>query len=377
MRSNTLALLAAGSGLALLLSACGNNSANPGTGNQPTGGGAAPGGTGVKVGVILPDTKSSARWESFDRPLLDKALKAAGIEPIIQNAEGDTGKFSTIADSMISQGVKVLMITNLSDESGAAIERKAKNAAIPVIDYDRLSLGGSADYYVSFNNTKVGQLQGQGLVECLKGKANPQIIQINGGPEDNNATLFKNGALSVLKPKYDAGEFKLSGDQAIAKWDNQLGNTTFQQLLTANGGKVDGVLAANDGLAGAVITALKKAGLAGQVPVTGQDATEDGLAAILRGEQCMTVLKPIDQEANAAAQLAIALAKGDKEAANKLATATERDPKGNRDVKSVLLTPELINKDNVKKATDSGFVKVADVCKGDLAEKCKQAGITK
>src|SRR5690606_20746817 len=154
MRRTTLALLAAGTGLALTLTACGNN-----TGGGSSGGGAATGDAAGdrKVGVILPDTKSSDRWESFDRPLLEQAFKEAGVTPIIQNAENDTNKFSTIADSMISQGVKVLLITNLSDESGAAVERKAKQAGIPVIDYDRLSLGGSADYYVSFDNTRVGQ----------------------------------------------------------------------------------------------------------------------------------------------------------------------------------------------------------------------------
>lgn len=372
MRRTTLALLAAGTGLALTLTACGNN-----TGGGSSGDGAATGDAAgdLKVGVILPDTKSSARWESFDRPLLEQAFKEAGVTPIIQNAENDTNKFSTIADSMISQGVKVLLITNLSDESGAAVERKAKQAGIPVIDYDRLSLGGSADYYVSFDNTRVGQLQGQGLVDCLGNKSGAQIIQLNGAPQDNNATLFKKGALSVLQPKYDSGEYTLVGDQAVDQWDNQLGGKIFEQLLTANGGKVDGVLAANDGLAGAVITVLKKNGLAGAVPVTGQDATPEGLAAILRGEQCMTVYKPVHEEAKAAAELAIALAKGDTATADRLASATERDPKGNRDVKSVLLTPQVITKDNVKKVVDDGFVKAADLCKGDVAPLCAEAGI--
>jgi len=165
------------------------------------------------------------------------------------------------------------------------------------------------------------------------------------------------------------------GDQAVDQWDNQLGGKIFEQLLTANGGKVDGVLAANDGLAGAVITVLKKNGLAGAVPVTGQDATPEGLAAILRGEQCMTVYKPVHEEAKAAAELAIALAKGDTATADRLASATERDPKGNRDVKSVLLTPQVITKDNVKKVVDDGFVKAADLCKGDVAPLCAEAGI--
>ena len=160
----------------------------------------------------------------------------------------------------------------------------------------------------------------------------------------------------MLKPKYDSGEYKLVAKQAIEKWDNQIGGTTFEQLLTANGGKVDGVHAANDGLAGAIITVLTKYGLNGKVIVTGQDATPDGLQAILRGDQYMTVYKPIKQEADAAAKLAAALAKGDTAAADALATATEKDPTGNRDVKSVLLEPQLITKENVKTVIDDGAV---------------------
>ena len=367
MRRRGLALLAVAACLALTATACGDDSNDSGGANSSE---------TPKVGVILPDTKSSARWEAFDRPLLDQAMRDAGVEPIIDNAENDTNKFSTIADSMIQRGVKVLLITNLSDEQGAAIERKAKENGIPVIDYDRLSLGGSADYYVSFDNVEVGRLQGQTLVECLQGRTGAQIIQVNGAPTDNNATLFKQGAMEVLQPKYDSGEYVLAGDQAIEKWDNQIGGTTFQQMLTANGGKVDGVLAANDGLAGAVINVLRGVGLAGQVPVTGQDATPDGIAAVLRGTQCMTVYKPVPEEAEAAAELAIALAKGDQAAADRLASDKVNDPKGNRDVKSVLRTPIALTKENVKQVFDDGFVEYADVCKGDVEALCQQAGIT-
>ncbi|MBP2473550.1 D-xylose transport system substrate-binding protein [Crossiella equi] len=373
MRSKTLGLIAVSSGLALALSACGANSTGGGGSTSAASGSE---GSGPKVGVILPDTKTSARWEGFDKPLLEKALKDAGVTPLIQNAENDPGKFSTIADSFISQGVKVLMIARLSNEGGAAVQKKAKAAGIPTIDYDRLTLGGSADYYVSFDNTKVGELQGQGLVDCLKGKTNPNIVQINGGPEDYNATLFKNGAEKVLKPLYDNGSFKLAGDQWVQKWDNQLGNTIFEQELSRNGGKVDGVLAANDGLASAIITVLKKNGLNGKVPVTGQDADPAALANILRGDQCMTVFKPIAEEAANAAKIAIALAKGDKASADALATGIEKDPEGKRDVKSVLLSAQTITKANVKVVTDSGFVKPADFCKDDVAQLCKDAGIS-
>ena len=369
------ATVAAGLGLTMVLAACGQNAAAP----APSGGGGAPSAAapagGVKVGVILPETDTSARWEGFDKPYLTEAMRAQGLDADIQNAQGDEQKFSTLADGMISSGVKVLVIASISSESGAAVAAKAKAQGIPTIDYDRLSLGGTSDYYVSFDNEKVGELQGQGLVQGLQGRANPQIIEIEGAPTDNNATLFYNGQQRVLKPKYDSGEFRLVQSQPIPDWDNQVGGTTFEQILTKNGGKVDGVLAANDGLAGAVITVLTKNGLNGQVPVTGQDATPDGLQAILRGDQYMTVYKPIKQEADAAAKLAGALAKGDTAAADALATASVEDTKGNRQVKSVLLTPQSITRDSVKTVISEGQVKASEVCVGPLQATCQQLGI--
>ena len=297
------AVLAAGLGLTMALAACGQNAAAPSTGGGASAASAGPAG-GAKVGVILPETQSSARWEGFDKPLLTAAMQAEGLDADIQNAQGDEQKFSTLADGMISSGVKVLVIASISSESGAAVAAKAKAQGIPTIDYDRLSLGGTSDYYVSFDNEKVGDAAGPGPGRRLKDKQGAQVIEIAGAPTDNNATLFSDGANSVLKPLYDSGALKLVQKQAIPDWDNQVGGTTFEQILTGNGGKVDGVLAANDGLAGAVITVLTKYGLNGQVPVTGQDATADGLQAILRGDQYMTVYKPIKQEADAAAKLA-------------------------------------------------------------------------
>jgi D-xylose transport system substrate-binding protein len=164
--------------------------------------------------------------------------------------------------------------------------------------------------------------------------------------------------------------------QKTEDWDSQIGGTLFEQILTGNGGKVDGVVAANDGLAGAIITVLTKYGLNGQVPVTGQDATPDGLQAILRGDQYMTVYKPIKQEAEAAAKLAAALAKGDTAAADALATDSVDDPQGNRKVKSVLLEPQLITRDNVKKVIDDGAVPASDVCVAETAAACQELGIS-
>ncbi|MDT7612243.1 MAG: D-xylose transport system substrate-binding protein [Pseudonocardiales bacterium] len=368
------ALIAVGAGLTLVLTACGANSSGGGGGAGSSSPSAGAGG-GAKVGVVLPDTASSARYESFDRPLLDKALRAEGLDPDIQNAQGDVQKFSALADGMINNGVKVLILDAPNTDVGAAVEKKAQAAGIPTIDYDRLNLGGSSDYYVSFDNTKVGALQGQGLVQGIAGKPGAQVIEIEGAATDNNGTLFYEGQQTVVGPMYKSGALKLVASQRIPNWDNQAGGTTFEQFLTANGGKVDGVLAANDGLAGAVITVLKKTGLSGKAIVTGQDATPDGLQAILRGDQYMTVFKPISDEANAAAKLAGALAKGDKAGADAQATASTQDTKANRAVKSVLLTPILITKDKVKQVVDQGSVKASDICVSETQAACDQLGI--
>ncbi|QLY29629.1 sugar ABC transporter substrate-binding protein [Nocardia huaxiensis] len=354
----------------LTLTACGSNSSSD---DSP--GGTDGGGANGTVGVILPETATSARWETFDKPMLQEALRAEGFAADVQNAQGDVQKFSTLADGMIAKGVKVLIIASINSEVGSAVASKAKKAGIPTIDYDRLNLGGSSDYYVSFDNVKVGELQGQALATALKDKPGGEVVEIEGAPTDNNATLFYQGQQKVLKPLYDSGALKLVRSQPIDGWDNQKGGTTFEQILTGNGGRVDGVVAANDGLAGAVITVLKKNGLNGKVPVTGQDATVDGLKAVLRGDQYMTVFKPIRDEAQAAAKLAVALAKGDTATADGLAQGVSQDPKGNRNVKSVLLQPQTVLRADVKTVTDAGYVKAADICSGDVQTACTELGI--
>jgi D-xylose transport system substrate-binding protein len=374
MRSKSLALIAVGTGLAVAMTACGANSSTGGSSSTGTSDTGSAGG-GTKVGVILPETASSARWEGFDKPLLAAALKAEGLDADIQNAQGDVQKFSTLADGMINAGVKVLIIASPDSSVGAAVAAKADAQGIPVIDYDRLNLGGTSKYYVSFDNVKVGELQGQGLATALKGQKGAEVIQIEGAPTDNNATLFTEGQEKILKPLYASGDLKLVQSQPIDNWDNQKGGQVFEQILTGNGQKVGGVVAANDGLAGAVITVLKKFGLNGKVPVTGQDATPDGLQAVLRGDQYMTVFKPIKAEAEAASKLAAALAKGDTAAADKIATGTTKDTKANRDVKSVLLDAQLITKDKVKSVVDAGAVKASEICVADLAAVCTELGI--
>jgi D-xylose transport system substrate-binding protein len=320
-----------------------------------------------KIGVILPDTKSSVRWESKDRPALEAAFKKAGVDYTIQNAEGSADQMATIADAMIADGVTVLAIVNLDSDSGASIQQKAAAQGVKTIDYDRLTLGGSADVYVSFDNTKVGELQGQGLVDCLGGKP-ANVVFLNGSPTDNNATLFSAGAHSVIDKTPSITNV---GEQAVPDWDNDKAVTIFEQLYTAADGKIDGVYAANDGLAGSVISILQKNKRAGQVPVTGQDATVEGLQNILAGTQCMTVYKSATEEAGALAQAAIALAGGGKPETN----STSRDDQGKRDVPSVLLTPKSITKDSVGVVFTDGGQSRDEVCAGQFAPMCTAAGI--
>jgi len=370
MRKRVVSVLAIGTVGALALAGCGSSSSGGGSGS-PSSSAAASG----KVGVILPDAASSARWETNDRPLLEAAFKAAGVDSIIQNANGDKAKFQTIADGMISQKVKVLMIVNLDSDTGAAVISKATNAGIPVIDYDRLTLGGGAKYYVSFDNVAVGTAIGQGLVKCLqdKGVKTGGVVELDGSPTDNNATLFHQGYDKAIK---DAG-YSVVADQAVPDWDNTKAGTIFEQIFNQQKGKFVGVASANDGLGGAVVSVLQRNGLAGKIPVTGQDATDEGLQRVLLGTQCVTVYKAIKKEADAASALAIDLIKGDTAAADAAASGVTKDTTSGKDVPSVLLQPQPIYKDTVKDVINDGYTTKEKVCNtADLQKACAAAGIS-
>ena len=377
MRKGLVGLIAVGAVGAMALSACGSSSSGTTTPATSDGGSAsssAPAAVG-KVGVILPDSASSNRWETADRKFLGDAFKAAGVDADIQNAGGDKTKFSSLADGMIAAGVKVLLIVNLDSDTGAAVIKKATAAGIPVIDYDRLTLGGGAAYYVSFDNVAVGTAIGEGLVKGMKanGKDSGPVVLLNGSPTDNNATLFKQGYEKVIK---DAG-YTVAADQAVPDWDNTKAGTIFEQIFTQTKGNFVGVASANDGLGGAVISILAKNKLAGKIPVTGQDATDEGLQRVLLGTQYVTVYKAIKKEADAASALAIALAKGDKAAADALATGKTKDTTSGADVPSVLLTPQPIYKENVKDVIADGFTTKEKVCTTpELQKACTEAGIS-
>jgi D-xylose transport system substrate-binding protein len=349
---------------AVAVAACGSDSSASGSG--ATAAAKSP----AKVAVLLPDTKSSVRYETFDRPLLTKAFNAAGVPVQVQNAQGDTSTQEQQAEQAITNGAKVLLLDALDSGTGAAIEANAATQGVKVIDYDRLVLKGQADYYVSFDNTEVGRLQGQGLVACLGNKPGARVAMLDGSPTDNNATLFKQGAHSVLDPKFASGAYKKVAEQSVPDWDNQQALTIFEQMLEKTNNKIDGVLAANDGLANAAISALKARRLA-QIPITGQDATLQGIQNILTGDQCMTVYKPIAQEVAAAAKLATALAKGQKPTG-----VTSKTDNGSKQVPSILLHPISVTKANVGHYFgNADFPSRAQVCAGAIASACTKAGV--
>ena len=366
-----------GSSAPKISAACSLSSPPTSQAKAPATGGAtgkAPG----KVGVILPDTTSSTRYTLYDAPLLKTALSAAGITPDIQNAQGDKNKFASIAQNMIGNGVKVLIIDSIDAASGAGVEKQADNAGVKVIDYDRPNLGGSAGYYVSFDNEEVGKLQAQTLVDCLTAQkvSKPKIIMMDGGTDvDNNAVLFKKGAHEVLDPLAAAGKLSIDQEAVVKGWLVQNAAPAFNQALTANNGKVDGVVAANDDIANAVVGVLKNQGLDGHVVVTGQDAGVSGMQNIVNGKQSMTIFKNVKLEANAAAQLAIALIGGKNPSAAGLTLSPFADPqKSSHKLQALLLPTVVITQANVKDVVDAGALKTTEICKG-IETACAKVGL--
>ena len=340
---------------------------------------AAGGQASGNVGVILPDTTSSTRYELYDKPLLEKALGDAGITADVQNAQGDKNKFASIAQSMIGNGAKVLIIDSIDAASGAGVEQQAAAAGVQVIDYDRPNLGGSAPYYVSFDNEEVGELQAQTLVDCLdaQGVDKPRIIMMNGGTDvDNNAVLFQKGAHTVFDPLVDAGKLEIVGEATVKGWLVENAAPAFNQALTAAGSDVQGVLAANDDIANAVIGVLKNEGAEGKVAITGQDSSIVGLQNVVTGKQSMTIFKDVSFEAGAAAQLAISLIQGTDPADAGMTLAPFEDPQApDRQFEALLLPTEVITQANVQDVIDSGALTAADICEG-IEDACGELGIS-
>jgi D-xylose transport system substrate-binding protein len=310
--------------------------------------------------IILPDADSGTRWESGDRPALDKALKGAGFETDIQNAQSDTSKFATIADAQLAKGCGVLILVDFQG-AGVSVAAKAKTQGIPVIAYDRPIAG--ATYYVSFDNTVVGELQGQTVIDGLKAAGKDpkkaSIVYGSGDPTDGNAKMFLDGALSVLKKNGAKAAFTMKGT-----WDGAKAGTYFEQAYTAVKGKVDAVLAPNDNNAASIIAILDKNKQ--KAVISGQDASTAGLQNVLLGKQTATVYKPFSVEAKVAADLAINLLNGKTVSApKKLADGTP----------FFASKPILIKAANVKTVVAAGDAKVADLCTAAVKAACAKYGV--
>ncbi len=333
-----------------------------------------------KVAAILPDTTSSTRYVEFDQPMLKKALLAAGVpasDIIIQNAGGSDSTFYTDAQSDITNGASIILSDPEDSGTGAKVESYAAAHGAKVIDYDRLTLGGSRPYYVSFNNVTVGKVMGQGLVSCVAawGVKHPNVIFMRGDPTDNNATLFHEGSADVLNPLFASKKWTLVATPA-GTWTPTTAQSEFEQAFTAHS-NANAALIPNDENGAPIITYLKSKGVKPRTfPTTGQDATLTGLQNILSGYQCGTVYKPIFKEASAAAALAVYLRAG-KTPPSSLLNGTTEDIQEKKAVPSVLLQPEWVTTKNMNATIiHDNFVPAKQLCAGSYAAECKTAGIT-
>jgi D-xylose transport system substrate-binding protein len=331
------------------------------------------------VGVILPDTVTSARYTEFDAPYLTEALTVAGLSPnqfSVQNAQGSDSTELTDAQEDITKGASVLIMDALDSGVGAEIESYAKKHGVPVIDYDRLTLGGSRQYYVSFNNVYVGTLLGNGLKSCVTAwhVSHPNVLVMYGAPTDNNATLFGQGYNAVLNPLFSSGGWSKVGS-AAGTWDPPTAETEFQQQYTAHK-NINALLSPNDENAAPIIHYLQTQKVKPySFPVTGQDATLIGLQNILSGYQCGTVYKPIFLEAQAAAALALYLRAGDTPPKS-LVNSSVTDAQSHTSVPSVLLTPEWVTPSNMENTViKDNFVPAQQLCVGSYAAECSKNGI--
>ncbi len=332
------------------------------------------------VAAILPDTVSSARYTEFDAPYLTKALQTAGLSSSqfsVQNAQGSDTTELTDAQEAITKGATVLIMDPLDSGVGARIESYAKQHGVAVIDYDRLTVGGSRQYYVSFNNVEVGKLIGKGLESCVTAwnVKSPNVLVMKGAPTDNNATLFAQGYDGVLASKFSGGGWKSVGS-AAGTWDPPTAETEFQQQYTAHK-NINAVLVPNDENAAPIIHYLQSLSVKPKTfPVTGQDATLVGLQNILAGYQCGTAYKPIYLEAQAAAALAVYL-RAQTTPPSALVNGTTTDPQTKKSVPSVLLTPEWVTPSNMADTViKDQFVPAKQLCAGAYASDCSANNIT-
>jgi len=351
--------------LAVFAAGCG------GGGGETT---AAEGGGGLKIALLLPETKT-ARYETQDRPNFEAKVQelCPDCQILYSNANQDAQLQQSQAEAALTNGANVLVLDPVDSAAAAAIVAKANEQGVPVVSYDRLILNSDVDYYISFDNEQVGKLQGQALLDKLTadGNGDGTIVMINGAPTDNNAKLFKQGAHSV----FDSSGLTIGKEYDTPDWSPDQAQSEMDQAITALGkdGFV-GVYAANDGTGGGAIAAMTAAGIDPSTrPTTGQDAELAAIQRILAGEQYMTVYKAIKPEAEGAAELAVALARGEQPASG-LVNSTVNN--GQKDVDSVLLTPIAVTVDNIKDTIIAdGFWTVEQICTADFAQACTAAGL--
>jgi D-xylose transport system substrate-binding protein len=356
----------------LILAACG--SANTGGGSSSgtsTTSGANNGKGCMKVGVLLPETATSARWDGVDRPDLLKDIPAtlSGAHVDYNNAQGSANTQQTQAQADLTNGDCILVVAPSDSQKAAAIVAAAKVKGVPVISYDRLIYSNDVNYYVSFDGVAVGKLQGQYVANHYKSfvtsTGTKNLVMINGAQTDNNALLFSKGAHQALDPLVSSGSLKKVYEQFTPNWDNPTAQTEMNAALTANADKVAVAYVANDGMANSVIAALKAHHLNGKVLVTGQDATVAGIQNILTGDQSMTVYKAISKEAQATANLIAAISKGTSTSAVTSGVTTTVPISGGGAIPSVLEQPVAVDKSNIASTVlADGFVTKAQICAG-------------
>ncbi len=322
----------------------------------------------IQVCVLLPDTKSSVRWVQFDAPAFAKALKAAGVTYSINNALNDPQKQKSQAQTCLQAGAKVVVETSLDNGSASAIEKLFTSKGGYAIDYDRQVIGGTAAVYVTFDGKAVGQAQANGIISALKAKgkygSKPVVAELWGGPTDQNAFWFKSGNDAVLNPLFKSGKLSKGPQQFVPDWLATNAAPIFSQMLVKTNSKIDAAIAANDNIAGAVIATLKAKHLQ-PIPLSGQDASAQGVQYILAGWQTGTVYKYVPDEAKAAAAAAVALIHGKKPKSNTFRL------NGKKKEPTQTIPVVWITKANYKRLFTDGFLKRSQVCVGTYKQYCK------
>ena len=318
--------------------------------------------------MLLPDTKSSVRWVQFDKPSMAAAFKKAGVSASITNALNDPLKQKAQAAACLAAGAKVVIETALDNGSAASIEKSFTSKGGKAIDYDRQVTGGTASVYVTFDGKKVGEAQAKGVIAGMKknGTYNSKgvVAQLWGGQTDQNAFWFQSGNLAVFNPLFKLHKIKKGPQQFVPDWDANNAATIFNQMLVKTNNNIQGVLAANDNIAGAVVADLKAKSLK-PLPLSGQDASVQGGQYIISGWQSGTVYKYVPDEANAAAAAAVALLNGKKPVTN------STRPNGKHPEPTNALPVVWITKANYTRLFTDKFLKKSDVCVGTFAQYCK------